>query len=581
MAFHPSYAAHTTICLDLGMPGAPVTTLGVKPADAHVDAHGQSFVLFYRPATTVSITVPEEGADYAHNFEITYTALAQCEDPYDGPYEYMWAFDDATTDTGATVLKTWGTSGNHTATVTALNTSTGDSPTDSVTVSTAVATTVVITAPTLDLFGVGESITYTAVASCSAPFDGPYTYAWAFDDATTDTGATVSKSWATAGNHTATVTATNTSTGETPTDNVTIRAADAIGAMTYPKFRTKAIYVPAKDKAYILGGEGPGTTSALSVLTVADGASTVTLLQLLTVAGGHDTRSCANGLPNKMARLIGNYIVAMGSDSGAASSKKVTQLDTTTDTFTSHTQYADNFAGYSTTILLAGGTAYAGPGVSAGASYFVGFTPGASPSTTAGNRINSGIALDANYRYLALDDGIAIDATTFEDGDPVRVLPQPPALETDPWVIQTPHTSYVGVGDLTYAAYDAGILAYSAVVFQNGVDISTTLSALGSWTHRLEHAVVYLGSNKWLFVGGRTGGDYTTALNTGEVLDMATGLFTAVSNTMSAKRMGIGGGCVLVGNGNVMIVGGQDETGTVLSSIEFYNVAQNKFVAYN
>lgn len=40
-----SYEAHTSVCLDLALPGVPITTLGAKPADVHVSSAGVPFML--------------------------------------------------------------------------------------------------------------------------------------------------------------------------------------------------------------------------------------------------------------------------------------------------------------------------------------------------------------------------------------------------------------------------------------------------------------------------------------------------------------------------------------------------------
>lgn len=61
----------------------------------------------------------------------------------------------------------------------------------------------------------GENVTYTAIAKTDGYVSGDHTYAWSFDDSTSASGASVAKAWATEGLHTATVTATNTTTGGT------------------------------------------------------------------------------------------------------------------------------------------------------------------------------------------------------------------------------------------------------------------------------------------------------------------------------------------------------------------------------
>ena len=69
----------------------------------------------------------------------------------------------------------------------------------------------------------GVPVTYTAVARTDGYTAGNHTYAWQFDDSTTASGASTNKTWSTTGLHTAVVTATNSITGGTATDQKTIK----------------------------------------------------------------------------------------------------------------------------------------------------------------------------------------------------------------------------------------------------------------------------------------------------------------------------------------------------------------------
>lgn len=62
---------------------------------------------------------------------------------------------------------------------------------------------------------VNQNIPYVAVGNCQDPYNGPYTYTWTFEDSTQQTGGSVTKAWATAGAHSASVSCLNTSTGDT------------------------------------------------------------------------------------------------------------------------------------------------------------------------------------------------------------------------------------------------------------------------------------------------------------------------------------------------------------------------------
>ena len=54
------YAADTAVCIDMQVPGFPISTLGMRALDAHVDEFENAYVLFDNaaPVTTVTITSP-------------------------------------------------------------------------------------------------------------------------------------------------------------------------------------------------------------------------------------------------------------------------------------------------------------------------------------------------------------------------------------------------------------------------------------------------------------------------------------------------------------------------------------------
>ena len=71
-------------------------------------------------------------------------------------------------------------------------------------------------------YPINQPITYTAVASTQGAPSNAFTYAWAFDDGGTANTASATHTWTTTGNHLATVTATDTTTGGTATASKTI-----------------------------------------------------------------------------------------------------------------------------------------------------------------------------------------------------------------------------------------------------------------------------------------------------------------------------------------------------------------------
>lgn len=88
------------------------------------------------------------------------------------------------------------------------------------------STSVVVSAPASWASG-DNPITYTALASTLGRYGDIFTYAWAFEDGTTATGASVDKTWSNDGPRYVVVTATNTATLATAsvTKTVVVRAS--------------------------------------------------------------------------------------------------------------------------------------------------------------------------------------------------------------------------------------------------------------------------------------------------------------------------------------------------------------------
>lgn len=75
-------------------------------------------------------------------------------------------------------------------------------------------------------YPINQAITYTAVASTVGMPANTFTYAWAFDDGGTGNTASLSHTWTTGGNHTATITATDNTTLGVATASKTISTVD-------------------------------------------------------------------------------------------------------------------------------------------------------------------------------------------------------------------------------------------------------------------------------------------------------------------------------------------------------------------
>lgn len=81
------------------------------------------------------------------------------------------------------------------------------------------------------IYPTNYDITYTALAATEGLPNDTFSYAWTFDDNTVGAGNTLSKSWATDGNHLATVLATDNQTGGVGTDNKTITTSSPSGIL--------------------------------------------------------------------------------------------------------------------------------------------------------------------------------------------------------------------------------------------------------------------------------------------------------------------------------------------------------------
>lgn len=120
------------------------------------------------------------------------------------PYSYSWTFGDGSTSGAAQVHHAYATAGNYTATVT-IHDALGEVATSSVSVEV-VAPLSVAAAASASAAVAPAAITFTATTGGGL---GPYSYAWSFGDGSSGTGATATHTFATAGNFTATVTASD------------------------------------------------------------------------------------------------------------------------------------------------------------------------------------------------------------------------------------------------------------------------------------------------------------------------------------------------------------------------------------
>lgn len=151
---------------------------------------------------------------------------------------YSWNFGDGTTATGARVSRTYAGSGTYTVTLTVTDNVGATNSTDkSVTVSAANV------APTASFSFNCSGLTCSFDGTPSTDSDGTISsYAWNFGDGTTATGATVSRTYASSGTYTVSLTVTDSggATGGT-SQSVTVSAPAGAISLSVSAFKVKGV----------------------------------------------------------------------------------------------------------------------------------------------------------------------------------------------------------------------------------------------------------------------------------------------------------------------------------------------------
>lgn len=167
---------------------------------------------------------------YAINDTIPYKATASCSDPlYAGPYTYVWTFSDGDTATGQYVTHVYtGLWGSVSATVVCTNAGTNDrtattTHTDTIDLPTV---TVSLVSPASGLFYAKNDVVTYVSDGVSSYSGSELEYVWKFDNVDTSGNETTTHQWTTTGEHTASVTVTDTvtevSSDPTSTNTVTV-----------------------------------------------------------------------------------------------------------------------------------------------------------------------------------------------------------------------------------------------------------------------------------------------------------------------------------------------------------------------
>jgi len=177
------------------------TVIGTKTATCTItDAAGKesksSTTVLVNPVPSVTVSVNHAFA--GRGAVVTFSAQVAGGT---GTFDYVWDFGDQTGGMGATVTHSYATAGEHPASVIVTDT-VGGTAEGSVTLT--VSDLVITSEASRTQAVTGEAISFTGSATGAA--GGPYAYSWDFGDGKTETGATVTHSYATAGTFTPKVT---------------------------------------------------------------------------------------------------------------------------------------------------------------------------------------------------------------------------------------------------------------------------------------------------------------------------------------------------------------------------------------
>ena len=251
------------------------------------------------------------------------------------PYNYTWAFGDATTGWGLSVAHTYAAVGTYTATLT-VNDTHGAQTNSSVTVQVVAAPAVTFTA-SVSTIDAGGAITFTPTPTGGS---SPYTYAWTFGDGTTSSATAPTHTYTTAGTYHVNVTLTD-AIGLTATHSLSVTVNPKLSAqavVSSPSVKTgTAVWfnatalggTPAYTYSWVFGDGGHATTASAShsfttagtytahlwVNDSVGGAVVVTVSVTVTAAGGGGgggSSSSSSSLPSWIwYAVIGLIVVAV------------------------------------------------------------------------------------------------------------------------------------------------------------------------------------------------------------------------------------------------------------------------------
>gem|GEM_PF-2374219 len=236
---------------------------------------------------------------------ITFDASSS-SDPDGDALTYEWSFGDGASDTGASVTHTFASAGTYAVTLTVSDGSLTDAATETITITAAnQAPTAAFTSSSTT--GVApHAITFDA-SSSSDPDGDALTYEWSFGDGASDTGASVTHTFASAGTYTVTLLVSDGLLTDSQTASVLIASGVGTEDDALPQvFALLPAYPNPFNPSTRIAYTVPATGAVSIWVTDLSGRIVRRLIQGRVVsAGRHDVLFDAAGLPS------GRYVIAI------------------------------------------------------------------------------------------------------------------------------------------------------------------------------------------------------------------------------------------------------------------------------
>lgn len=414
------------------------------------------------------------------------------------------------------------------------------------------------------------SITYSATASCQSPYNGAFTYTWTFnDDASTQTGASVTKSYSTTGIKTATLSVANASTGETVTAFNSINVADPYPSTSDAHDDAKAIY--AGGYLWVLGGQ------SADKIEYSIGGAWTTAGSITSGAGGQNYYSDNRGC---VADATNSYLVIFFN-----AGTKINIVSLTTRAITGTIDLATAWEANAVAVgpeapalnQLPNGKVFAAWIGQTGEVYSCWIDPAtatlsnkvktttiptlsaAFPNPVTGDLIiigDNGTQFVRRYTYSS--GGGAWDSPTATN----RMVTVHGNAGAEAAITRMSDGNFLITGG-------SGSGSTACTSFNPSTLTFTAKTVMGTARH--SHGAVLLVSGRVFVCGG-----YGTS-STGEVYNPTANTWTAVTGTMSGTRSRMLGMVALMPSGNAAICNGSHGTNEV--TVEFYHPFDNKFYA--